>query len=43
MRIPDTYGILTLLGAVGLGVGVWGVLAVLSGVLDLREAAEFLG
>lgn len=41
VALPYISGIATLLGAVGLGVAVWGILAVLSGTLDVREAASF--
>jgi O-antigen/teichoic acid export membrane protein len=42
VALPYVSGIVTLLGAVGVGVAVWGTLAVLSGALDVREAADFL-
>jgi O-antigen/teichoic acid export membrane protein len=36
-------GLPSLFGVVALGVGVWGTLSVLGGVLDVGEVAEFLG
>ncbi|QLG29576.1 flippase (plasmid) [Halorarum halophilum] len=40
--LPVVSGIPTLIGAVLAGLLVWGVLAVLGGVLDVREVADFL-
>jgi O-antigen/teichoic acid export membrane protein len=40
--LPLVSGMATLLGAVFAGLAVWGVLAVVGGVLDVREVAEFL-
>jgi O-antigen/teichoic acid export membrane protein len=42
VAIPHVSGLVSLLGAVGLGVAVWGVLAVLSGTLDIDEVTRFL-
>jgi|SRR6056297_245644 len=42
VALPYVSGIFTLLGAVGVGVAVWGVLAVVTGTLDLREAIGFI-
>lgn len=40
--LPMVSGIATLLGAVVVGLAVWGVLSVAGGVLDVREVADFL-
>ena len=40
--LPMVSGMVTLFGAVFAGLAVWGVLAVVGGVLDVREVAEFL-
>lgn len=42
VAIPYVSGLVSLFGAVGLGVAVWGVLAVLSGTLDVDEVTRFL-
>ncbi|WP_313696278.1 flippase [Halorarum halobium] len=41
--LPMVSGILTLVGAVVVGLLVWSVLSVAGGVLDVREVAEFIG
>ncbi|NIB98535.1 flippase [Halobacterium sp. R2-5] len=40
--LPYVSGIVTLFAAVFLGAGVWGVLSVAGGVLDVRRVARFL-
>lgn len=40
--LPVVSGVPTLIGAVLVGLFVWGVLAVIGGVLDVREVADFL-
>lgn len=40
--LPMVSGMATLIGAVFVGLAVWGVLAVAGGVLDVREVADFL-
>ncbi|QLG64323.1 flippase [Halorarum salinum] len=40
--LPMVSGVATLVGAVFVGLAVWGVLAVVGGVLDVREVADFL-
>lgn len=43
MALPYVTGIVTLAGAVGLGVLVWAVLSIASGLLDPAEVRSFLG
>lgn len=43
LALPYVSGLLTLFGAIVLGMLVWALLSVVGGVLDPREVAKFLG